>query len=228
MARNNPDEAALAKRKAKIVADLAEAKSSWSGARSVNSREYLGVLSGDRYGLPSTLGLMMIGLSLFKSGFLVGKSSTQRYAIVIAGGAVALGIVAWLSWQKDVVGAQLLGVNGVEILLAPAVSLAYAGTLILSLRTSAASLLSPVAAAGRMAFTNYLSQSLIMTSIFYGGRGGLMGDINRPGLWAIVGAIWVLQLLWSPLWLKRFEMGPFEWLWRCLTYADWVPLVKRA
>jgi uncharacterized protein len=49
-----------------------------------------------------------------------------------------------------------------------------------------------------MAFTNYLSPSLIMTSIFYGGRGALMGEVDRPGLWAIVIAIWALQLIWSP------------------------------
>lgn len=177
--------------------------------------------------MPPTLGLMMIGLSLFKSGFLAGRSSTKRYATVIAAGTVALAIVSWMAWRKDIAEMPVLGEDAVGFFLTPAVSLAYASTLILLLRSGAVSLLSPFAAASRMAFTNYLTQSIIMTSIFYGGRGGLMGQINRPALWAIVLSVWALQLTWSPIWLSRFEMGPFEWVWRCLTYGRTVPFLKR-
>jgi uncharacterized protein len=227
MAPMVPSEAAIAARKAKAASDIAEATSSWAGAYRVNAREYIHVLSGYPWSIPSTLGLMMIGLSLFKSGFLAGRSSTRRYAIVIATGTVALAIVAWLAWQKDVAEVPVFGGDSVGFFLTPSASLAYASALILLLRAGAASLLSPFAAAGRMAFTNYLTQSLIMTSIFYGGRGDLMGEINRPGLWAIVVAVWALQLTWSSIWLSRFEMGPFEWAWRCLTYGRLVPFLKR-
>ena len=76
-----------------------------------------------------------------------------------------------------------------------------------------------------MAFTNYLTQSLIMTTLFYGGRGfGLMGQVDRPALWAIVVAVWALQLVWSVLWLRRFQMGPLEWLWRSLTEGRRLPI----
>ncbi len=71
-----------------------------------------------------------------------------------------------------------------------------------------------------MAFTNYIAQSLIMTAIFYGGRGlGLYGEVGRDGLMAIVVGVWLLQLIWSPLWLARFKMGPLEWVWRRLSYG---------
>jgi uncharacterized protein len=223
-----PHNAAIRVRKAKAAADTSEASSSWAGAYRVNTREYLRLLSGDPWLIPSTLGLMMVGLSLFKSGFLAGRSSTQRYAAVIAAGTVALAILAWLAWQKDVAETPILLGDGIGFFLAPSVALAYASGLILLLRAGAGQLLSPFAATGRMAFTNYLTQSLIMTSIFYGGRGGLMGEVNRPALWAIVLGIWALQLIWSPLWLSRFEMGPFEWAWRCLTYGRRLPLSKRS
>lgn len=227
MARMVPSEAAIADSRGKAAADIAEAKSSWAGAYRVNTLEYVHILSRSSWSLPSTLGLMMIGLSLFKSGFIAGRSSTRRYAVVILLGTVALVMVAWLAWRKDVAEVPVLGGDSIEFFFTPVVSLAYASALILLLRAGATSLLSPLAAAGRMAFTNYLTQSLIMTSIFYGGRGGLMGEINRPGLWAIVVAVWVLQLIWSPIWLSRFEMGPFEWAWRCLTYGRLVPFLKR-
>jgi uncharacterized protein len=222
------DTAATAKRQSEVARTIAEAKSSWTGAYRANTRAYLRVTSGYPWLVPSTLGLMMIGLSLFKSGFFAGRSSARRYGVVIATGAVALGVIAWLTWKQDVLALPVRGGEAMQLLLAPFVSLAYVSALILSLRSGAASLLRPLAAAGRMAFTNYLTQSLIMTSIFYGGRGALMGDVDRPALWAIVVAIWGLQLIWSPLWLSRFEMGPFEWAWRCLTYGRRVPLLKVA
>jgi uncharacterized protein len=142
-------------------------------------------------------------------------------------GAAALVPVAWLAWQVDVLERPVLGDKGLSLLLSPAVSLAYIAGLVLLLRAGAGKLLSPLAATGRMAFTNYITQSLVMTSIFYGGRGALMGEVDRPGLWALTIAIWILQLIWSSLWLSRFEMGPFEWVWRSLTLGRRVPLWKR-
>ena len=63
------------------------------------------------------------------------------------------------------------------------------------LRAGAGRVLAPFAAAGRMAFTNYLTQSIVMTSIFYGGRGALMGQVDRPALFAIVGAEYIARAL---------------------------------
>jgi uncharacterized protein len=71
-----------------------------------------------------------------------------------------------------------------------------------------------------MAFTNYLTQSVILTTIFWSGRGlGLFGAFDRDELWLFVFGVWALQLVWSPLWLSRFRMGPLEWVWRRLTYG---------
>ena len=74
-------------------------------------------------------------------------------------------------------------------------------------------------AGGSMA--GHFLQTLICTTIFYGFGFGLFGEINRFGLFGIVLAIWLLQLLPSPIWLKHFRFGPMEWLWRSLTY--WKP-----
>lgn len=221
-----PDPTAVARSKAKTLERMAEAKGSWAGAYRLNAKEYVNVLSGYPWLIPQTLALMMVGLSLFKSGFLAGKSSTRRYVVAIATGSAALVLVAWLTWQADVRERPVLGAEGVNLLLTPLVSLAYVAGLALLLRAGARKLLSPLAATGRMAFTNYITQSLLMTSIFYGGRGALMGEVDRPGLWAIIIAIWILQLIWSPLWLARFEMGPLEWVWRCLTLGRRIPLRK--
>ena len=53
-----------------------------------------------------------------------------------------------------------------------------------------------------------------------------MRGAARVALWMAVGGIWIAQLIWSPLWLSMFRMGPLEWLWRCLTYGRMIPLRK--
>ena len=224
--RLSPAPTMVVAHKAAIADQITEAKGSWAGAYRLNTQEYRNLLAGDPWLIPQTLALMMIGLSLFKSGFLAGRSSNARYGATIGVGALALVVLGWLSWQVYVLERPVLGERGFVLLLSPLVSLAYIGCLVLLIRAAAGRLLSPLAAAGRMAFTNYLTQSLLMTSIFYGGRGSLMGEVDRPGLWALTLAIWILQLIWSPLWLARFEMGPLEWAWRCLTLGRRVPLRK--
>jgi len=84
------------------------------------------------------------------------------------------------------------------------------------------------AAVGRMALSNYVGQSVICTLLFYGtglGLGGTMG----PTLYLPIGiAIYVVQVLVSRIWLARFRFGPLEWIWRMLTYGEWLPLSRSA
>ena len=78
----------------------------------------------------------------------------------------------------------------------------------------------PMAAAGRMPLTNYLMQTLIATTIFYGWGFGLWGRMGPAAGLALAFAIFfVIQVPLSIWWLKRFEMGPMEWVWRYLTYG---------
>ncbi|CAN5371247.1 DUF418 domain-containing protein [soil metagenome] len=227
LAKMVPGPEKIAERKKVVAAEIVEAKSSFAGAAAVNARSYVRLMTFETFYIPQTLSLMMIGLSLFKTGFLAGRSSGRRYGVVIGIGAVSLAIASWLAWQEDVADVLILGGQGLNGLLTPLISLAYASTLILLWRAGAR-WLAPLGRAGQMAFTNYLTQSIIMTSIFYGGRGGMMGEVDRPGLWAIVIAIWIVQLIWSTLWLSKFQMGPLEWVWRSLTYGRFVVLRKPA
>jgi uncharacterized protein len=75
-----------------------------------------------------------------------------------------------------------------------------------------------LAAVGRMAFTNYLLHTLICTTIFYGHGVGLFGRVPRVGQVLVVLGIWAFQLVVSRVWLRDFQFGPVEWLWRSLTY----------
>jgi uncharacterized protein len=165
---------------------------------------------------------MLIGLGCFKAGLFTGEASARTYRILIAVGLLALAVVGAMFIALPFLGLPrpLAAMAGaVQMVTAPLTTLAYVSLMVLASRSRGvwAAIPKAVAPVGQMAFTNYLTQSLIMTAVFYGGRGlDLHGKVDRPGLAAITVAIWVLQILWSRWWMDRFEMGPLEWVWRRL------------
>ncbi|MCM2676710.1 DUF418 domain-containing protein [Alkalicoccobacillus plakortidis] len=89
-------------------------------------------------------------------------------------------------------------------------------------------ILQPLAYAGRMAFTNYLFQSLIMTTIFYHYGFGLFNSVGVFAGAMIAVAVFIIQLILSKVWLSYFRMGPLEWIWRAGTYLQLPPLKKES
>ncbi len=105
------------------------------------------------------------------------------------------------------------------------VSAAYIGILMLAIRSLPLRRVTNVlASVGRMAFTNYLMQTVLCTLLFYGYGLGLFGRVERVWHPLIIVCVWTLELAWSPLWLSRFRFGPVEWLWRSLTYRSLQPM----
>ncbi len=181
--------------------------------------------------IPMTISLMLIGMGLFKAGFLAGRSPVWVYllSVAVAGGCL------WLIWGETTAiissGFDFFQsmMRPYATFLVPLVSLGYASLLILLLKFGLKALLHPLISAGRMAFTNYLTQTLIMTTLAYGGRGlGWYGEIGWPEMWQVVGAVWIVQLIWSPIWLHFFRMGPIEWIWRSLSYRRLLPIRREA
>jgi uncharacterized protein len=147
--------------------------------------------------------------------------------MAIAAGALALAIVAATTSRYVGNGFADPGRDGLMLnLTSPFVTLGYAAALILSTRSPRLAWIArALAPLGRMAFSNYLMQSVLMTALFYGGRGpGLFDRVDRPGLALAVLAIWTIQLAWSHAWLRRFDARPFEWAWRCLTRNRMEPI----
>jgi len=108
-----------------------------------------------------------------------------------------------------------------------AVSAAYVGlVMVFCLSGTGAWLKHTLGSVGQMAFTNYLMQSIICTTIFYGHGFGYFGHASRAEQLYVVIGVWVAQLIYSPLWLARFRYGPFEWLWRSLTYWKMQPILR--
>jgi len=79
---------------------------------------------------------------------------------------------------------------------------------------------------GKMGLTNYLMQSIIFIPLFYGFGFGLAKHINLATGIGLGIVVYYLQVLFSKWWLNNFIYGPFEWLWRSLTWLKWQPMVR--
>jgi uncharacterized protein len=106
-----------------------------------------------------------------------------------------------------------------------ALSFFYASVIILlAQRQPWKTRLAPLAAVGRMALSNYLFQSLVCTTIFYGYGLGLFGKVGPAAGVGLTFAIYAMQIPLSLWWLRRFRFGPMEWVWRSLTYGRLQPM----
>lgn len=212
-------------------AQLAEIQYSGTFLQSLiqNARDRLVLLPNEPIIFLMTASLMMIGLACFKLGLFTGEARTRTYVILLVIGLLALAGVGFVFVQFMAQGLprpMSMVAMTAQMATAPLTTLAYVSLMVFAARSRGfwSAIPKALAPVGQMAFTNYLTQSLIMTAIFYGGRGlNLHGEVDRPGLAAITVGIWIVQILWSRWWMDRFEMGPLEWLWRRL-YRGPTPL----
>jgi uncharacterized protein len=183
------------------------------------------------FGIWDMLIFFFLGMALFKSGFITGAQPTKLYVLTAILGT---GIGLWLNYinlslyyrvQFDFIKYTEQSSIGIYEIRRVCQTLGYLSILVLLYKLAPIkkifSLFAPV---GQMAFTNYLSQSIITSTFFYGL--GYFSKLQRYELYYVVGSIWVFQIIFSHIWLSKFRMGPLEWIWRSLTYWKKQPLKK--
>jgi uncharacterized protein len=175
-------------------------------------------------------GLMLIGMALFQLGVFSAQRSSRFYGIFVAV-AVIIGlpvVIYGIRYNLAVGWAPLVaGFYGTQFnyWASVLISLGWIGAVMLIVKAGALTgLASRFAAVGRTALTNYILQTLICTTIFYGHGFGLYGSVERTGQILMVIGVWILQLIISPIWLRHFRFGPLEWLWRSMTYRKIQPI----
>lgn len=174
---------------------------------------------------------MLIGMALLKLDVLGAQRSLQFYLAMAAAGYV-IGIPLGFYEMNLVVssGFDLVASRQADTtyeLSRLAMVVGHLGLLLAVIKAGLfRSLQRGMAAVGTMALSNYLMQTIICTFLFYSfGPGlGLFGQLERHELYYVVGAIWLAELAWSVIWLRSFRFGPFEWLWRSLTYWERQPM----
>ena len=175
-------------------------------------------------------GLMLVGMGLFKlEVFSAKRSSTTYLLFIVAGLLLGIPIILYgvrrnfaLHWNLEscfFLGSQFNYWGSLFV------SLGWIGLVMLVCKHGVAQAVTrSLAAVGQMALTNYLMQTAICTTIFYGHGLGMFGKVERIGQLGIVVGIWVILLVISPIWLRHFRFGPVEWLWRSLTYMRAQPM----
>jgi uncharacterized protein len=207
-----------------IAADIAAHRGSWLDAahwrnagHGLEIRFYILISA-----LVETIGLFVLGMGLFQAGFFTGgwdaarlkRIAARAYLVGISGGCA----LAFWGWSADFAPrlyAPAETIFGPAFRLATTIGHAALGLLLIE-RCARTRLVLLLAAAGRMAFTNYIASSLIMTFVFYGFGLAQFGHWSRAQIYLFVPPVWALILLWSQPWLARFGQGPLEWLWRRL------------
>ncbi|MES2645860.1 MAG: DUF418 domain-containing protein [Bacteroidota bacterium] len=184
-----------------------------------------------RYDPFDVLSMMLLGIALFKLNILSAKKSYRFYfTMLLIGYAIGLSVnyyevkmildsnFSLLGFSKSYLTYDLgripiaLGHIAVIMLLCKLPILIW-------LKTS-------LAAVGKMALTNYMMHSVIALFFFTGAGFGMFGKLQRHELLYVVFSIWIFQLIISPVWLKYFEFGPMEWIWRILSYQKKYPIRK--
>lgn len=216
-----------------VAAEIARMKGGYEGILDYRFVEHRWKMVGfSAQGLPSSIGIMLIGMWLFRNGFLTGAWERARYARVAAwclgigflgSGAIGAYLIAQgFTFQSMIMTMMINGLFQIVTAVGWAALIIY-----LAKKAMDGAIAERLSAAGRMAFTNYLGTSIVMTTIFYGYGLNQFGDYGRFEVNIFVLAMWTAILLWSKPWLERFHYGPFEWLWRSLARFKPQPMLKR-
>ena len=173
---------------------------------------------------------MLIGMAFFKLGFLTAERKEEFYkrgftiGLVVGLVFIVFGLIR--NFQEDFI-MEYSFFLGSQFNYWGSLFLSFAFIcliMLLSKRNIKNRFYHSLAGVGRTAFSNYLLQTVICTTIFYGHGLGLFGYVERGTQFLIVIAVWFFQILITNIWLRYFRFGPAEWLWRSLTYWKLQPM----
>ena len=187
--------------------------------------------------IPKVLGMFLIGYVIGRSDFYKNIAGYKKLVIIIIVSGLLLGLPAnymlakqmqdhegdYFNLQRNGLYQTIWYALGVVPL-----ALAYVGLFMLAFRAKTGnkflSLLAPV---GKMAFSNYMMQSLIGNYVFFGTGLNYMWKVG-PVYYTIFGVlVFILQIIISTIWLKYLNYGPVEWIWRSATYKKWQPMRRQ-
>jgi uncharacterized protein len=174
---------------------------------------------------PRTIALFLLGMFVWRMD-VIRRPATHGLLLVIV---ATVGVVAGAALTVASEAPTWLGL-GLSLPRRVGFSLDRLATFLLAIGYGAAiigfvstrpgmKMLAWAAPLGRMAFTNYLAQSVIFGWIFYGYGLGLFGRIGVVSALAIGVCVYIAQVMISAQWLRYYRFGPIEWLWRSLMYG---------
>lgn len=209
------------------AADLAYGHGGFMAVHRFSFREVADLVPLHVSVFPRTIGLFLLGAFTWRWGLFKDPFAHRRAVAVIAVSATLAGGFLTYADQANlasVFGRPRLGVSISHA--APAIlALGYCGIIVWLVEfTPLRGVLRAFAPLGRMAFTNYIAESLIFGMLFFGYGVGLYGRIGPAATLAIGTGTYALQMAASTWWLRHYRFGPLEWLWRTLMYGKRQPM----
>ena len=173
--------------------------------------------------------MMLIGMALMKYGVLSAACSYRFYVLAVIVG-YGIGIPLNIATARIIIASNFD--PAVRAFSASAydvgrlsVALGHLGLIMLLAKGQwLRGAMSRLGAIGQMAFSNYIFQSVVTAVLFTGYGFRLYGTLQRYQLYYVVVAVWIVQLIVSPIWLRHYRFGPLEWCWRSLTYWKRQPM----
>lgn len=190
-------------------------------------REYSNVLGGILFFFPNVLAMFLVGMVLARKKVFENREAHKGFfqKLLLFSLPFALTgnyLYATYSVQSSYI---MIDMNTVIALVGhgfggPAMTFVYIAIIAHCYHNNYLPRLShAIKRTGRMALTNYLMQSVIATTLFFSYGLGLYGKVNIWQGMLLTLAIYIVQVVWSDIWLRHFRFGPMEWLWRTLTYG---------
>lgn len=184
-----------------------------------------------RYDVWDVLSMMLLGIALYKLNILSGKKNYRFYGLMaLLGYGIGLSVnyyetqlimdsqFSFLGMSKSMITYDL-GRVPTAIGHIALIMIFYKLPILNWFKSG-------LAAVGKMALSNYIMHSVFAMFIFTGAGFGLFGKLQRHELLYVVFSIWVIQFILSPIWLRYFQFGPLEWIWRNLSYGKRHPFRK--
>ena len=221
----------LAEEFANTAATQKLVESGFVEAISVRVQSYVDLLPLLLSRIPTVLAMFLIGLYLGRSNFIRELPQKTELLKRIRFWGLTLGfslmLLIVLATKFLPATSALVAIIEDQYLAGPILCLGYAAAMTLAyLRNPNRKLFVGFATVGRMALTNYLTQSLVLTGLAYGWGFGLAMQLSGPQVLLISVVLFVTQILVSRIWLSKFGFGPLEWIWRCITYWRIFPIAK--
>lgn len=183
---------------------------------------------------PKVLGLFLLGLWIARRELFteVERRTALLKRLCIGGFVIGLPCSVLMWWAQEHAGyppapSSLLRTTSYALSVVPLAIAFASGFALLWARDGWRQRLMRLAPMGRMALTNYLMQTIIAIALFYGIGLGWGTNVSAVAFEAIAVGVFLVQVLWSRWWLAHFQFGPFEWVWRSLTYGKVMPIRKR-
>ena len=238
----DPEATTEARRGVAIAQHVAFAGSSYAGMIRANATDFWSRISTDVVlaSALATFGKFLLGVWAGRTGLLVRASlanaGSDDASLKWMRRGMGWGLVLGVACQGVVVADAVVpaldeeawGARVAEAALwdagVLALSTSYVCAIVLLFRrpdwNRTLGFLAPV---GRMALTNYLGQSVACIFIFYGVGLGWYGRMGPTAVLVTAVVVFAAQAAASAWWLRRFQYGPAEWVWRSLTYGQRQP-----